>query len=68
MAAPVDLATTDRTVGSTRLARLIREVAHLDGHGPAGGQLGRSHGCFLTSRCGHEFSKGVRDRLVHRNL
>ena len=31
MAAPVELATTDRTVGSTRLARLIREVSHLGG-------------------------------------
>lgn len=29
MAAPLDVATTDRTVGSSRLARLIREVAHL---------------------------------------
>ncbi|OLE21987.1 MAG: GntR family transcriptional regulator [Catenulispora sp. 13_1_20CM_3_70_7] len=29
MAGPMELVTTDRTVGSTRLARLIREVSHL---------------------------------------
>ncbi|NUR25743.1 MAG: PLP-dependent aminotransferase family protein [Catenulispora sp.] len=31
MAGPMELVTTDRTVGSTRLARLIREVSHLGG-------------------------------------
>jgi DNA-binding transcriptional MocR family regulator len=31
MAGPTELVTTDRTVGSTRLARLIREVSHLGG-------------------------------------
>ena len=35
MTAPLELATTDRTVGSTRLARLIREVSHLGGTGQA---------------------------------
>jgi hypothetical protein len=38
MAAPVELVTTDRTVGSTRLARLIREVAHVGPAGPAAEQ------------------------------
>ncbi|GAA2053039.1 PLP-dependent aminotransferase family protein [Catenulispora yoronensis] len=31
MAGPMELVTTDRTVGSTRLARLVREVSHLGG-------------------------------------
>ncbi|NUR62472.1 MAG: winged helix-turn-helix transcriptional regulator, partial [Catenulispora sp.] len=31
MAGPTELGTTDRTVGSTRLARLVREASHIGG-------------------------------------